>query len=57
LAQKSGETVELELHVGVGDNIGLRYPAYATSTGKPLAGLSNAELKATLHPQAGLRAT
>ena len=67
LAQKSGETVDLELlvgpevmiieevqgehmlRVGVGDNIGSRYPAYATSTGKLLlAGLSEAELKATL---------
>jgi DNA-binding IclR family transcriptional regulator len=67
LAQKSGETVDLELlvgsdvmiieevhaehmlRVGVGDNIGSRYPAHATSTGKLLlAGLSEAELKATL---------
>jgi len=37
------------LRVGVGDNIGSRYPAHATSTGKLLlAGLSEAELKATL---------
>ncbi len=67
LAQKSGETVDLEilvgsevmiieevpaehmLRVGVGDNIGSRYPAHTTSTGKLLlAGLSEAELKATL---------
>lgn len=67
LAQKSGETVDLELlvgsdvmiieevqgehmlRVGVGDNVGSRYPAHATSTGKLLlAGLSEAELKATL---------
>ena len=67
LAQKSGETVDLELlvgsdvmiieevhaehmlRVGVGDNIGSRYPAHATSTGKLLlAGMSEAELKATL---------
>ena len=67
LAQKSGETVDLELlvgsdvmiieevhaehmlRVGVGDNIGSRYPAHATSTGKLLlAGLSETELKATL---------
>jgi DNA-binding IclR family transcriptional regulator len=33
----------------VGDNIGSRYPAHATSTGKLLlSGLSEAELKATL---------
>jgi DNA-binding IclR family transcriptional regulator len=67
LAQKSGETVDLELlvgsevmiieevqgehmlRVGVGDNIGSRYPAHATSTGKLLlAGLSEAELKTAL---------
>ena len=37
------------LRVGVGDNVGSRYPAHATSTGKLLlAGLSEAELKATL---------
>jgi DNA-binding IclR family transcriptional regulator len=67
LAQKSGETVDLELlvgaevmiieevqgehmlRVGVGDNVGSRYPAHATSTGKLLlAGLSEAELRATL---------
>jgi DNA-binding IclR family transcriptional regulator len=67
LAQKSSETVDLELlvghdvmiieevhaehmlRVGVGDNIGSRYPAHATSTGKLLlAGMSDAELKATL---------
>ena len=67
LAQKSNETVDLEilvghdvmiieevpaehmLRVGVGDNIGWRYPAHATSTGKLLlAGLSESELKATL---------
>ncbi len=67
LAQKSGETVDLEilvgsdvmiieevhaehmLRVGVGDNIGARYPAHTTSTGKLLlAGLSESELKATL---------
>src|SRR5512143_315149 len=67
LAQKSGETVDLELlvgsdvmiieevpaehmlRVGVGDNIGSRYPAHATSTGKLLlAGMSEPELKATL---------
>jgi IclR family transcriptional regulator, acetate operon repressor len=67
LAQKSGETVDLELlvgaevmiieevqgehmlRVGVGDNVGSRYPAHATSTGKLLlAGLSEAELKAAL---------
>jgi IclR family acetate operon transcriptional repressor len=35
--------------VGVGDNVGSRYPAHTTSTGKLLlAGLSEAELKATL---------
>src|SRR5512143_783371 len=62
LAQKSGETVDLELlvgsevmiieevqgehmlRVGVGDNVGSRYPAHATSTGKLLlAGLNEAE--------------
>jgi DNA-binding IclR family transcriptional regulator len=67
LAQKSGETVDLELlvgsdvmiieevhtehmlRVGVGDNIGSRYPAHATSTGKLLlASLNDAELKAAL---------
>ena len=67
LAQKSNETVDLEilvgaevmiieevpaehmLRVGVGDNIGSRYPAHTTSTGKLLlAGLSESELKATL---------
>lgn len=67
LAQKCGETVDLDilvgpdvmvieevpaehmLRVGVGENIGARYPAFATSTGKLLlAGLSEAELKATL---------
>ena len=67
LAQKGGETVDLELlvgsdvmiieevpaehmlRVGVGDNIGSRYPAYATSTGKLLlAGLNETELKAAL---------
>jgi len=67
LAQKSGETVDLELlvgsevmiieevhaehmlRVGVGDNIGSRYPAHATSTGKLLlARMSEAELKAAL---------
>jgi len=67
LAQKSGETVDLELlvgsdvmiieevpaehmlRVGVGDNLGARYPAHAASTGKLLlAGLSEAELKAAL---------
>jgi len=67
LAQKSNETVDLEilvgsdvmiieevhaehmLRVGVGDNVGSRYPAHATSTGKLLlAGLSEVELKATL---------
>ncbi len=67
LAQKSGETVDLELLVGsdvmiidevpaehmlragVGDSIGSRYPAHATSTGKLLlAGMSEAELKAAL---------
>jgi DNA-binding IclR family transcriptional regulator len=37
------------LRAGVGDNIGSRYPAHATSTGKLLlAGLSESELKATL---------
>ena len=37
------------LRVGVGDNIGSRYPAHATSTGKLLlAGLSEAELKSAL---------
>jgi len=37
------------LRVGVGDNVGARYPAHATSTGKLLlAGLSEAELKTTL---------
>ncbi len=37
------------LRVGVGDNIGARYPAHTTSTGKLLlAGLSEAELKAIL---------
>ncbi len=37
------------LRVGIGDNIGSRYPAHATSTGKLLlAGLSEAELKTTL---------
>ncbi len=67
LAQKSNETVDLEmlvgsdvmiieevhadhmLRVGVGDNIGSRYPAHATSTGKLLlAAMSEPELKATL---------
>src|SRR5512139_3547137 len=67
LAQKSGETVDLELlvgsdvmiieevqgehmlRVGVGDNVGSRYPAHTTSTGKLLlAGMSEAELKAAL---------
>ncbi len=67
LAQKSDETVDLEilvgadvmiieevlaehtLRVGVGDNIGARYPAHTTSTGKLLlAGLSETELKTTL---------
>jgi DNA-binding IclR family transcriptional regulator len=37
------------LRVGVGDNIGSRYPAHATSTGKLLlARMSEAELKAAL---------
>jgi DNA-binding IclR family transcriptional regulator len=67
LAQKSGETVDLEiliggevmiveevpgehvLRVGVGDNIGARYPAHTTSTGKLLlADLSDDELKDAL---------
>ncbi len=67
LAQKSGETVDLEilvgpdvmiieevpgehmLRVGVGDNIGARYPAHTTSTGKLLlAALSDDELKEVL---------
>lgn len=67
LAQKSGETVDLEiltggevmiveevpgehmLRVGVGDNIGARYPAHTTSTGKLLlADLSDDDLKDVL---------
>jgi len=67
LAQKSGETVDLEIlvghnvmiieevqgehimRVGVGDNIGSRYPAHTTSTGKlMLAELSDDELKDAL---------
>ncbi len=67
LAQKTGETVDLEilvgaevmiieevpaehmLRVGVGENIGSRYPAHSASTGKLLlAGLSDSELKAAL---------
>ncbi|MBI5566755.1 MAG: IclR family transcriptional regulator [Chloroflexi bacterium] len=67
LAQKSGETVDLEiltggevmiveevpgehmLRVGVGDNIGARYPAHTTSTGKLLlADLPDDELRDVL---------
>lgn len=67
LAQKSGETVDLEilvgaevmiveevpgehmLRVGVGDNVGSRYPAHTTSTGKLLlADLHDDELKDVL---------
>ena len=67
LAQRSGETVDLEilvgcdvmiveevpgehmLRVGVGDNVGARYPAHTTSTGKLLlAALSDDELKEIL---------
>jgi DNA-binding IclR family transcriptional regulator len=67
LAQKSGETVDLEiltghevmiveeaqgehmLRVGVGDNVGSRYPAHTTSTGKLLlAALTDEELKDAL---------
>ncbi len=67
LAQKCGETVDLDIlvgheamiveevqgehimRVGVGDNIGARYPAHTTSTGKLLlAALSDDELKDVL---------
>ena len=67
LAQKSGETVDLEilvgrevmiveevrgehmLRVGVGDNVGARYPAHCTSTGKLLlAALEDDELREVL---------